>query len=90
MTEYESPQDPTGCDAVVVLSDGIRLILADGTVARVAVRNHEADRELACVAPSEGLYGFTDEGPRVEIGLPTDDDAANHSAVREALEKLGL
>jgi len=81
---------PTGCPAVVVLSDGARLILADGSVCRVSVRNHEAGRELACVAPSEGLYGFADEGPRVEIGLPTDEGAAHHPEVASAAEELGV
>ena len=87
---YSPPEDPDGCQAVVVLSDGARLILADGTVCRVAVQNDETNDELVCVAPSEGLYGSADEGPRVEVTLPTDDEAAEHPAVREQLKELGL
>jgi len=89
MGEHESPQDPRGCQAVIVLSDGARLILADGTVAGVNINNADTGEPYACVAPGEGVYADSDDN-RVRIGLPTDDEAAEHPAVREALEELGV
>jgi len=89
MGEHESPQDPRGCQAVAVLSDGARLLLADGTVAGVNINNADTGEPYACVAPGEGVYADSN-GNRVRIGLPTDDEAAEHPAVRDALEELGV
>ena len=89
MGEHESPQDLRGCQAVVALSDGARLVLADGTVARVTINSADTGEPYTCVAPGEGVYADSD-GNRVQIGLPTDDEAAKHPAVREALEKHGV
>lgn len=87
---YESPQRPGGNPAVVVLSDGARLILADGTVCRIEVRDHKSGDRVPCINASEGVYGYNGDGTRVEVSLPTDDEATDHPLVRAALGKLGF
>jgi len=81
--------DPAGCPAVVILSDGARLILADGTVARIEIRDRDGAK-LPCVSPSNGVYRWADDGTRVEVALPTDSDARNHPRVAEALTQLDV
>jgi len=90
MTQYESPERPTGNPAVVTLSDGPVLVLADGTVCRPRISEYPDGDELPCVAPGEGIYGFADEGPQVEFGLPTDDGIAEHPQVMESLRAFGM
>lgn len=89
MSDYESPRRPEGCRAVIVLSDGARVILGDGTVSRLVLRDEDGE-EIPCVAPSEGIYGDPAGGGRFRIDIETDDEAAAHPEVRDTLEDLGF
>lgn len=93
-SEYESPQHPEGCPAVVPLSDGVRLILGDGSVVRIAIEDAETRESFTEVVPAtagESIFSDMEEdGARLSVGLPTDDEAAQHPAVRESLRTLGF
>jgi hypothetical protein len=82
--------DPEGCRAVVPLSDGLRLILADGTVAHLTVTTDDGDELIEVTQTPEGggVFGGIDHEPRVEVDIITDHEAVDHPRIREALEDL--
>ncbi|AHG00906.1 hypothetical protein HALLA_12030 [Halostagnicola larsenii XH-48] len=90
--DYTNPHDPEGCRAVIPLSDGIRIILADGTVAHLQVTTDDGDEltEITGHPSGGGVFGGIDHDTRVEIGIISDHEAAQHPMVQEALEDLGF
>lgn len=90
----QPPLEPGGCRAVVPLSDGTRLLLADGSVVRVRLEEAETGAELPATATGGGrtVYGWPgdDHASSVTLDLIRDDEAAQHEMVRESLEALGF
>lgn len=88
---HEMPSNPHGCQAVIPLSDGIRLILGDGTVANLEVTTDDGDELLEVTQHVDaGVFGGIDHETRVEVGIIDDPDAVSHPRISDALEDLGF
>lgn len=78
---------------IVHLSDGPRLILADGAVVRPLVTDLDDGTELAFIGRSQGasMYGETlGVNETASIAYVDDPDAAEHDVVQERREQLGV
>lgn len=76
---------------VVWLSDGPRLVLADGSVVSPIVT--DADGELLFVGGDQGraLFGEDADDPEsIGIAFVDDPDAEEHDAVEEVLEEYDI
>lgn len=78
---------------VVWLSDGPRLILADGSVVRPLVNDRDRDKEIHFVGGDQGAAIFGDalgDNEKVDIAFVDDPDVEDHEEVQGVLEEYGF
>lgn len=73
---------------VVWLSDGPRLVLADGSVVRPLVSDADSGEELHFVAGDQGSAVFGEAVDEAEVGIAFVDDpeVEDHDAIQEVLD----
>lgn len=76
---------------VVWLSDGPRLVLADGSVVALSVIDDDGD-ELNFVAGDQGraVFGEAVDDVHTAIAYVDDPEAEEHDAVQEVLDEYGF
>lgn len=76
---------------VVHLSDGPRLVLANGTVVRPIVKQGEVELAFAGNDRGAAMYGkVEDDATRTDIAYVDDPGAAEHDLVKKHKEALGV
>jgi len=79
--------------AIVTLSDGPRLILADGSVVRPIVTDLDDGHELAFIGMDQGASMYGDAlgvNETASIAFVDDPDAAQHDFIEKQCDELGV
>ena len=78
---------------IISLSDGPRLILADGSVVRPVVKDLDDNHELAYICHSQGAAMYGDGlgvNETASIAFVDDPEAAEHQMIKQERQKLGV